>query len=415
MYPKQESAIFNDERFALIEASTKSGKTVGCMAWLFEQAIYYGGPNRNFWWIAPSRSQAKDVYDRMKTGLPSHIIETNETDRKVTLVPNGSILWFKTGEEPDLLYGADVYAAVLDEASRMRQDTWVAIQSTLTATKGPVRIIGNVKGRKNWFYRMARRAETGEPGMSYAKITCIDAIEAGVLDPSVVEDARRNMPEAMFRELYYAEPGEDEGNPFGIDAIFANVAPRSAEPVVAWGWDLARTIDYTVGIGLDKKGHVAQFHRWRTIPWRAQVERVRVLTGSTPALIDSSGVGDPVVEFLQAGGDGQFPQMMNFQGYPTHVVQNKMKLIEGLIGAIQGGLIKYPKGPITMELESFEYEYASSAQGVSRGYVIYSAPEDMHDDCVIALSLAYKKWKEVAILGASPMIYTARNLGVLPQ
>jgi hypothetical protein len=31
----------------------------------------------------------------------------------------------------------------------MKEDAWTAIQSTLTATRGPVRIIGNVKGKKN--------------------------------------------------------------------------------------------------------------------------------------------------------------------------------------------------------------------------------------------------------------------------
>ena len=38
---------------------------------------------------------------------------------------------------------------MIDEASRMKEDAWTAIQSTLTATRGPVRIIGNVKGEKN--------------------------------------------------------------------------------------------------------------------------------------------------------------------------------------------------------------------------------------------------------------------------
>jgi hypothetical protein len=39
LYPKQEAAIFNSSRYAVIEASTKAGKTVGCMVWLAEQAM----------------------------------------------------------------------------------------------------------------------------------------------------------------------------------------------------------------------------------------------------------------------------------------------------------------------------------------------------------------------------------------
>ena len=38
LYAKQEAAIFADTRYSVIEASTKSGKTVGCIVWLHEQA-----------------------------------------------------------------------------------------------------------------------------------------------------------------------------------------------------------------------------------------------------------------------------------------------------------------------------------------------------------------------------------------
>jgi hypothetical protein len=39
LYDKQVEAIFTDMRYGVIEASTKSGKTVGCLAWIFEKAI----------------------------------------------------------------------------------------------------------------------------------------------------------------------------------------------------------------------------------------------------------------------------------------------------------------------------------------------------------------------------------------
>ena len=61
----------------------------------------------------------------------------------------------------------------------------------------------------------------------------------------------------------------------------------------------------------------------------------------------------------------------------------KQKLMEGLRNAIQTGKIGFPDGPIALELEAFEYEYTRSG-------VRYSAPSGQHDDCVIALALAYK-------------------------
>ena len=169
LYPKQEEAIFCDARYGLVEASTKSGKTVGCLVWLHEQAALRGGPGRNFWWVAPIFPMAKIAFRRLKHFLRNHreSFTANETELTVTLA-NGAVIFFKGAEKPDSLYGEDVYAAVVDEATRIKAESWYAVRTTLTATEGPVRIIGNVKGRRNWAYKMARKAEAGAAGFHYA-------------------------------------------------------------------------------------------------------------------------------------------------------------------------------------------------------------------------------------------------------
>jgi len=54
----QLSAVFNDDRYGIVEASTKSGKTFACLVWLLEQACKATAA-RNFWWTAPVYSQAE--------------------------------------------------------------------------------------------------------------------------------------------------------------------------------------------------------------------------------------------------------------------------------------------------------------------------------------------------------------------
>src|SRR6516162_11922118 len=226
LYPKQLEAIYAPERYSLIEASTKSGKTVGCMVWLAEQA-WLGKPGNEFWWIAPIYEQARIVFRRLSRGLTRNTFIANQAECSITLA-NGAVLRFKGADNPDSLYGEDVHAAVIDEATRVKEDAWHAVRTTLTATRGKVRIIGNVKGRRNWAYRLARRAEAGEPDMHYARITAYDAIQAGVLAQSEIDDARSQLPQSVFRELYEAEPSDDEGNPFGIIAIRDCLEPMHA-------------------------------------------------------------------------------------------------------------------------------------------------------------------------------------------
>lgn len=381
MYAKQENAIFNDARYAVVEASTKSGKTVGCIIWLVELALTEGGHGRNYWWVAPVSDQAHIAWERCKDFVPRNIYTTNETHKRMDL-NNGSHIWFKTGDAPDSLYGEDVYGCVIDEATRVKEESWYAIRSTITATRAPVRIIGNVKGRRNWAYKLARQAELGErDNMSYNKITAYDAAEAGVLEWDEIQDAFYTYPDWMFRELYLAEPPDDGGNPFGIDHIGkCTVEGLSDKDPICWGWDVAKSINWTVGIGLDTDGKVCRFERFRD-SWENTIPQILGHSKGKPTLVDSTGSGDQLLERLRKLG-GQL-----FVGY-KFTGPSKQDLMLGLAVAIQNGDIAFPDGPIRKELEMFEYE---EKQHVT----IYQAPKGYHDDCVDALALAVKKWRAV--------------------
>lgn len=365
-------------RYGICEASTKAGKTVGCMAWISEQAITGKGDGREYWWVAPVYRQAQIAYSRMKRALADGIVaHTNDTENLIVLW-NGAVLRFRSAEKPDNLYGEDVYAIVIDEASRMREAAWHACRSTLTATRGPVRIIGNVKGRGNWFYKLARLAQMGEPDHSYRKITAYDAIRGGVLDPAEIADAMRTLPEAVFQELYLAEGSEDGENPFGISHIHACKIPEfSEEKTVAIGVDLGDKNDYTVVVGLDKYGDMTGIERWRKMGWPVTKERVGKMIGNTAAFIDETGVGSPIVADIKA-------VCMSAEGY-TFTTKSKQALMIALANSIQDhqiGLVDSGDGKVLIEeLEIFEYESKPTL-------TIYSAPEGFHDDCVMALALA---------------------------
>ena len=370
LYSKQEQAIFSPKRYAVIEGATKSGKTIACLSWIVEQALR-GREGQTFWWVAPVYPQARIAFRRLRRGLSQSLYTANESELTVKLL-NGATVAFKSGEKPDNLYGEDVYGVVIDDATRLREESWHAVRSTMTATRGPIRIIGNVKGRKNWAYILARRAEVGERDWHYAKLTAYDAVDAGIVDEDEVKQAKSMLPENVFQELYLAEPSDDGGNPFGQLAIQKCIAPISSDTPVIFGVDLAKSVDWTVAIGLDVHGSVCKFERFQ-LAWEETVNKLANLIGFTPALVDSTGVGDPIVERLQR-------RLPNVTGY-SFSSTSKQKLMEGLSLAIQTQDITYPEGEITSELDAFYYEY-------TRTGVRYSAPSGLHDDCVMSLALA---------------------------
>lgn len=407
LYPKQRAAIYDKARISCIESSTKAGKTVGALAWIIEQGLR-GQPGQNYWWVAPVYTQTEIAFRRCWGMLEplKQMCKRNQSAFFIML-PNGARIMFKSGERPDDLYGEDVFACVMDEASRMREESWHAIRSTLTATRGPVRIIGNVRGRKNWFYRLSRLAESGVDGMAFHRITAWDAVEAGVLEREEIDSAKRDFirlgQEDVFRQLYMAEALDDATNPFGLKAIEAcckGIEQFSPDHPIAAGVDLAgrgaynvvrtgdaESRDWTAIVLLDRNGHATYIDRFRKPHHETQNEVVRRV-GRVQVIIDSTGTGDALVENLQRRGD------MRVMGY-TFTDRSRQDLLEGLALALQQEKIHWPdfttsdgKGSLRDELEAFEYDYTP------RG-VRYKVPDGTPDDLAMAMALAVKRmpWK----------------------
>lgn len=377
----QLDAFFHDKRYAWIEGTTKSGKTYTAIEWLFEEAV--SGKFKNYWWVAPTQGAADIAYTRMKNAIPKWMRKTNDTNRTIT-IPNGHIFWFKSGEKPDNLYGEDVGAVVIDEASRLRETAWHACRSVVTFTRGKIRAIGNVKGRNNWFFKKCRETQAAMESSTsnnahWALITAADAVCAGILPQEEIDDAKRELPEDVFQELYFGVPTKNGANPFGFDHI-AECATLDAPTygiTVARGIDVARAVDWAVDIGLDSSGSVSEFDRFQK-PWEEFYKTIYLIVDKDNALslVDSTGIGDVVLSRLQRD------RPRRFEGY-KFTSESKQRLMEGLAVAIQKSEVKIPKsGPIRMELEQFEFSYTRS------GGVRYSAPDGFHDDCVMALALA---------------------------
>ena len=367
----QRRILDSPARYTITAAATKVGKTASHIIWLFEQALRLK-ENQSVWWVAPVYQQAEIAFNRMRSQVTDKgFFKVNESKLRLT-TPMGGIIQFKSAEKPDNLYGDDVYAAVFDEFTRAREEAWFALRSTLTKTQGKCKLIGNVKGKKNWGYKMAERARMGEPDYEFHKITAYDGVNAGILAFEEVEQAKRDLPPHIFSELYMAEPTEDGSNPFGLSYISQCIEPLSGKPVEWYGIDLAKYTDWTVIIGLDAEYKVCHFERFQ-MDWAQTEQRIIKVVGSTPAAVDSTGVGDPIVENIQR----HCPKILGVKF--TSV--SKQQMMEQLTADVHAASIRFPEGVIADEMRNFEFEHTQTGMR-------YSAPSGLHDDAVVALALA---------------------------
>lgn len=372
------------------------------LIWILEQALQ-GKSGYNYWWVAPIYSQSTIAFTRLKRALriselPAEAYKIIEGTHSIEF-GNGATITFKSGDNPDSLYGEDIYGCVIDEASRVLEESFFAIRSTLTATRGKLKIIGNVVNKSNWAYKLCR---TKNPNLTYFKLTAMDAVEAGIMDKQEIDDAKAILPDHIFRALYMAEAPDDGLNPFGISNIekctinIDNVDTKtfsydSEKEILCYGIDVARgrteASDFTSVIGLTEKLEVGRYEIFKG-PWRTQLKRLENIILDTPAFIEMNSIGSPIYEFLVSSCE-------NIEGFNTTSKSKKELIEKDLLPYILQHKLQIPNGIITEELKNYEY------QEKGNNYT-YNASTG-HDDCVISLALSIKKYKK--LMGESKSSY----------
>ena len=358
----QQKILDAERRFIVVMCGRRFGKSELSQILIIKEALNGG----QVAYITPTYGLAQVFFERLTKVLP---FKSNISKLKIYCPNEGSIEFF-TGERLDNLRGRKFHLVIVDEAAFIAdlEDGWNnSIRPTLTDYEGRAVFLSTPRG-KNFFYSLFMKQ--GENDWQSFKFSTYDNPH---INPREIDDARIQLPEVVFEQEYMANPSENSANPFGNAFIKRCVKPISAQPIVCYGIDLAKSVDYTVIIGLDKDGNVAYFDRFQ-MDWHNTKETIKRLPPA-PIVVDSTGVGDPILEDLLREG-------VNIEGL-KFTSQSKQQLMEGLASAIQQGRIGFPEGVIVDELDVFEYQF--TAHGVR-----YSAPSGFHDDTVMALALAWQ-------------------------
>jgi hypothetical protein len=374
LHENQQTIFDSPARFRVVMCGRRFGKSELSQVEIIINALL----GKSVAYITPTYQLAKTFFDKLIKIVP---FENNKSELIVRF-PNGGSIEFFTGERLDNLRGRKFHLVIVDESSFIPdlENGWLnSIRPTLTDYKGKALFLSTPKG-KNYFYSLYLKGYMMEQDWQSFKFT---TYHNPYIDPSEIDDAKMQLPNAVFEQEYMANPMENASNPFGSQHIIDCVKQLSKEPVAYYGIDLAKSVDWSVIIGLDRNGDVAYFDRFQK-DWKQTKETIMALDRSKPVLIDSTGVGDAITEDLQKG----FNHMEGFKYTST----SKQQLMELLASTIQKKEIGFPDGAIKEELDVFEYVYTSTG-------VRYNAPQGFHDDCVNALALANKCKQKNAHIG----------------
>ena len=374
LHEGQASIVDHIERFTVIRCGRRFGKSslgvhIAAMGFLHGKRVGWFGPTYKL--VDPQFEQLRAMVGQPPLGL------TNESDKEIRRLDGseGRIeFWSCDKEDPGRGRYYDI--VILDEAGLIRKlrQVWLgAIRPTLSDRRGNAVIMGTPKGQSGYFNDLFNKGKAETENWAAFQMGTIDN---PFIDPQEIEDARRELPDDIFKQEYEGIPADDGGNPFGLDAIAAcfdrGLRPNTPEPVF-FGVDLASRFDFTWIIGLNEDGEVVVSERFQD-DWPETKRRVAEIVKRTPCLVDETGVGDPVVRDLQETC-GDTVEGFRFSN------SSKQMLMVGLRNDLQDRAIEFADERLKSELDSFAFEFRE-------GSIRYSAPEGLHDDGVCALALA---------------------------
>lgn len=395
---RQKAMLAHKARILHIGTGTKTGKTFAFTCWI-SQGIVAG---ERCCWVAPWYPRARAAFEIIRSIL-SPLIDSGELQATDTLLrirnTNGGGLDVFSGDNFQSVYGGNYSRVVVDEASRCPSGVWPAVLTTISATNGRARTAFNLElGSKNWAIRNLLRVQAMTPEERKAAsedFLLFPTGGDGLVDPSLIELLRAQMPAPLWRALYLAEiPSEDVALFRNLDRIFCGMVldePADGHNYVC-GIDLGRKQDYTVVTVVDSEtGAVVAGDRFHQMSWSLQCSRCAELYrrfGCQRAWVDATGIGDPVTEELVKLGLIVEPFVFT--------VPSRKALLETLILACDNCQITLPVAETfslwRQELEAFEYVLDGST-------VKYAAPAGFHDDTVMSLALAVFGFKSGALGG----------------
>lgn len=239
---RQAEIVKATERFLVLVAGRRFGKTVLAVAWLV-LAVLTASAGALAYYVLPFRHQAKAVaWEELKRATRGFRVSANETELSVTL-PGDRRIVLKGADDPESLEGVGLVAVVLDEFARMKLAAWEkSLRPALSDHSGRALIIGKPRGHNHLrdFFLHGQSATKRDGWRSWQYRT----VDGGFVPESDIAEARRDLPPRIFRQEYEASFETLAGR---IYEEFSPSVHVLAEPVdprafgagcigIDWGW-----------------------------------------------------------------------------------------------------------------------------------------------------------------------------------
>lgn len=411
--PAQSGLLDASPHRLILNCSRQWGKSTITAVKAVHQAYYH--PNSLILAVSPSARQSAEFLRKASAFLHKlEIRPRGDGDNEMSLLfPNGSRIVGLPGVEDTIRCFSSVNLLLIDEASRVEDDLFHAVNPMLAASNGSLWLISTPNGRQGFFYDCWT-----QQGAGWTKIA-IPATDCPRISPDFLAWERRIMPLRKFQQEYLCQFNDHEDAWFTVDVIrrafhpitpilhpYACVHPSSRVYLAA---DLGQVLNYTAIAILERARVICGPRDLATYefpcedtytirhlerlplgtPYPSIVEHIRTLTAhpnlgdSRHLVVDATGVGRPVVDLLRqsrlscrltpvtiTSGDHAY-QARDTWHVPRQELLTKLEI------ALQQGQLRISNALPAAEQLADELQNLRRARGAG------------HDDLVFATALAY--------------------------
>lgn len=403
LHPAQRQMIAESRRFNVADCGRRFGKSL-LGTYLIVETLTEGHPCS---WMSPNYRSLGDAWRDLKRILQPITVEKSEQQFRIQ-VDTGGVLECWSLDNPDAPRGRKYKRVVIDEAAMVRYlgEAWQAvIEPTLLDLLGDAWFLSTPKG-SNFFktiYTWGQDEQRYPEWKSWQMPSTANTTIPHLADE--VEKKRSTTPERWFRQEYLAEFIDDAGGVFRGVRDIATIDATEGWPAYAAqllinedgsttliprpidddhkyviGIDWGKVNDFTVLAVIDATTReLVALDRFNQIDYTLQIGRLKALArrfGTRTLIPERNSIGEPLIEQLKKE---------DFKVHPfTTTNASKAEVIDALTLAFEKQELRILDIPVLIdELQAYEAERLPS------GMLRYSAPEGYHDDCVMALALAW--------------------------
>jgi hypothetical protein len=347
--------------------------------------------------ISPIYNQSKKIFNELTEAANEVIQEKNKADLTIKFV-NGSTLQFLGAERYDSIRGFSFNYMFIDEAAYIKEEAINnAILPTLTAI-GKKCFIASTPKSKNWFYRYYTNGLGGNDNyISFA----FSSFESPYCDDAFLREQERSLPEAIFRQEFWAEftdAGQDVFKNLNEICILNNFQNTNNGERCFIGADIGISNDYTSLCIINDTGRVLFMERFNGKPTTEISQRIIQLSRQykiTGGYIETNGIGRGVYDQVVA-------TFRKIKAWNT-TQDNKSTMVRKLIEDIETRTVELPSEKLFpylyREMSMYTYKLTTN------GKITFTHPQGHNDDTVDSLLLANEARHTLQTRG----IYVGRN------